>query len=89
MNRMGRLILAAMALLAPFAVHAAPDANGFPALTGDVIDDAHVLSPGARQTLTDELTRLHRTSGHSLVVLTVDSLHFNSSATDSTLKSSQ
>ncbi|WP_443750239.1 TPM domain-containing protein [Asticcacaulis solisilvae] len=64
-------VLAAAFVSAP--AWAAPDA--YPPLTGDVVDDAHVLSPATRQILTDDLANLRHATGHRLVVVTVGSLH--------------
>ena len=58
-------------LLLAFAAHAAPK---FPALTGRVVDDAHVLSPGAQQQLTQELADLEAKTGRQVVVVTLPSL---------------
>jgi uncharacterized protein len=46
----------------------------FPALTGRVVDDAHMLSPATTQRLTDELAQLEARTGHQLVVATVPDL---------------
>jgi uncharacterized protein len=46
----------------------------FPALTGRVVDDAHVLSAAERDTLTSKLAGLEQKSGIQLVVATVGSL---------------
>jgi uncharacterized protein len=46
----------------------------FPALTGRVVDDAHVLSPQVQADLTAKLAALEKTNGDQLVVVTVASL---------------
>ena len=46
----------------------------FPALTGRVVDDAHVLSPQVQQQLTDQLAQLEAQTHHQLVVATLSSL---------------
>jgi len=58
------LALATMAWAAPT----------FPALTGRVVDDAHVLSAQTQAELTDELAGLEAKTGHQLVVVTLPSL---------------
>ncbi|MBX3481062.1 MAG: YgcG family protein [Caulobacter sp.] len=57
-------------LLAPPAF-AAPK---FPALTGRVVDNAHLLSPATQADLTRKLEALETQSGHQLVVVTVPDL---------------
>ena len=66
---------AALAILAAAFLAAPALAADFPPLTGDVVDDAHVLSPSAKQIMTDDLAQLRHTTGHRLVVLTVASLN--------------
>ena len=61
----------ALVLLLPILALAAP---AFPPLTGRVVDNAHLLSPAARQKLTDELAALEQKTGHQLVVATVPDL---------------
>ena len=46
----------------------------FPPLTGRVVDNAHVLSPGTVQKLDAELAQLEAQTGHQLVVATVPDL---------------
>lgn len=65
------LLVALAGLLFVSAAHAAD----IPPLTGDVVDDAHVLSPATQKTLTGELAALRHQTGHRLVVATVSSLH--------------
>ncbi len=55
--------------LAP--AHAAP---GFPKLTGQVVDDAHVLSPDVQAGLAAKLAALEQKTGRQLVVVTIASL---------------
>jgi uncharacterized protein len=61
----------ALFAIASVAFAAAPK---FPALTGRVVDDAHVLSPATTQKLTDELASLEQQTGHQVVVATVPNL---------------
>jgi uncharacterized protein len=74
LKRRGRLFFAT--LLAVFAVSSVAFAAPlkFPALTGRVVDDAHVLSPGTVQKLDGELAALEQQTGHQLVVATVPDL---------------
>ena len=65
------VVFALLILLFAFAAHAAPK---FPALTGRVVDDAHVLSAGAQQQITSELADLEAKTGRQLVVVTLPSL---------------
>ena len=58
-------------LLIAAAAHAAPK---FPALSGRVVDDAHVLSADAQQQITSELANLEAKTGRQLVVVTLPSL---------------
>jgi len=60
-------------LAALFALSAGA-ASELPALTGRVVDDAHVLSAGERADLTTKLKDLETKSGIQLVVATVPSL---------------
>ncbi len=70
--RATRTILAILAAtILAGAAHAASD---FPPLTGDVVDNAHVLSPSTQKTLTAELADVRHKTGHRLVVATVASL---------------
>jgi uncharacterized protein len=46
----------------------------FPALTGRVVDDAHVLSPDVQADLTSKLAALEAKTGRQLVVVTLPSL---------------
>jgi uncharacterized protein len=49
-------------------------APSFPALTGRVVDDAHILSDGTKQALTAKLAALEAKTSRQLVVVTVPSL---------------
>ena len=75
LRRGGGLLVAALAVLAlANAAVAAPTAPKFPALTGRVVDDAHMLSPATTQKLDGELANLEAQTGHQLVVATVPDL---------------
>lgn len=63
---------AVLALLAVGTVALA--APKFPPLTGRVVDNAELLSPGAEAELTAELEALERQTGHQLVVATLPDL---------------
>ncbi|MFR9719702.1 TPM domain-containing protein [Aeromonas diversa] len=58
-------------LLFTFNLHAAPD---FPALSGRVVDEAHLLDTGQRQSLSHRLAQFERQSTIQLVVVTLPSL---------------
>jgi uncharacterized protein len=45
-----------------------------PALTGRVVDNAHLLSPEQAKALTDKSAALERATGHQLVVVTLPGL---------------
>jgi len=64
----------AAALAALACVCVALAALNFPQLTGRVVDQANVMSPGERERLTTRLADLEEKSGIQLVVATVDSL---------------
>jgi uncharacterized protein len=64
--------LAALLLLLAFAAPVA--AQTFPQLTGRVVDEAHLLTPGQIQDLTSKSEALEAQSGRQLVVATVTSL---------------
>lgn len=49
-------------------------APSFPALTGRVVDGAHILSDGTKAALTDKLAALEARTSRQLVVVTVPSL---------------
>jgi uncharacterized protein len=71
-----RVVVVALALAAVAAFGPAPAraAANFPALTGRVVDQAHVLSAGERADLEVKLADLESKSGIQLVVATVSSL---------------
>jgi uncharacterized protein len=66
------MIWAFLALV--LAVQPAGAAPKFPALTGRVVDDAHILSPETQSALTQELAALEQKTSRQLVVVTVPSL---------------
>ena len=72
LRRGGGLFAAVVAALA-FATLAVA-APKFPALTGRVVDDAHLLSAATQAKLTGELADLEQKTGHQLVVATVPDL---------------
>jgi uncharacterized protein len=73
LHRGGGLIVLVLAFLAftGIAMAATPK---FPALTGRVVDNAHMLSPGTVERLDSELADLEAKTGHQLVVATVPDL---------------
>jgi len=66
---LGALVAAVLLVAAPAL--AAPT---FPALTGRVVDDAHVLSEATKASLTTRLEDLEQRTGRQLVVVTLPSL---------------
>jgi uncharacterized protein len=56
------------------AVQPATAAPTFPALTGRVVDDAHILPPQTQAELTEELAGLEQKTSRQLIVVTVPSL---------------
>ena len=66
------LVWAFLALV--LAVQPARAAPTFPALTGRVVDDAHILSPMARAELDQELGALELKNSRQLIVVTLPSL---------------
>ena len=70
---MRRGLLAALLAIFCFVgiVEASPK---FPALTGRVVDNAHLLSAGAHQSLESELAGFEQQTGDQIVVVTVPSL---------------
>jgi uncharacterized protein len=64
----------AFAALLAFVAPAARADPTFPALTGRVVDDAHVLSPQTQSDLTAKLAALETKTGRQLVVVTLPSL---------------
>ena len=73
LRRGGGLLAATLAVfaLAGAALAAPPK---FPALTGRVVDEAHILSPAAVQKLDADLASLEAQTGHQVVVATVPNL---------------
>lgn len=68
-----RAILAVVALLWLTSIGAAQKLT-FPTLTGRVVDEASLLSPGDRATLTASLADLEAKTTDQLVVVTLKSL---------------
>lgn len=67
------MLIAVLALVALAGAAFAADLK-FPALTGRVVDDAHILSPATVQKLDGELATLEAQTGHQVVVATVPDL---------------
>jgi uncharacterized protein len=76
MSRLAGLLgLLLCLLVAPAALaQASEPAPQFPALTGRVVDDAHVLSPEVQAQLTQKLADLEQKTSRQLVVVTLPSL---------------
>ncbi len=76
MRRLAGLIglLVAFVFVAPFAFAAAPAGPQFPALTGRVVDDAHVLDASTQADLTAKLAALEQRTTRQVVVVTLPSL---------------
>src|SRR5271165_2922047 len=75
MTRLAGLLGLLLALLwTPAFAAAPPTGPQFPALTGRVVDDAHVLSPQVQADLTEKLAALEQTTSRQLVVVTLPSL---------------
>jgi uncharacterized protein len=69
------LLLGVLMLAFAWAAPAlAADAVQYPALTGRVVDDAHLLSPQVQADLTQKLADLEQKTSRQLVVVTVPSL---------------
>lgn len=66
-------VLFGLLLLLPLAWRAAAAPN-FPALSGRIVDDAHVMPPAASSAIEPKLADLEQKSGIQLVVATVPSL---------------
>jgi uncharacterized protein len=64
------VVVAALAL----TIAASYAALNFPALTGRVVDDAGILSPSTRETLTTLLAEHEKQTGNQVVVVTLKSL---------------
>ncbi|MBI1407706.1 MAG: methanol dehydrogenase [Caulobacter sp.] len=69
-----RLALVALSLVLSLLALPAFAAPTFPALTGRVVDNAHMLSPATQADLTRKLEALESQTGHQLVVVTVPDL---------------
>lgn len=70
-----RLVIAAfLCLIAPVFAGAALAAPQFPALTGRVVDDAHILDDETRDSLTGKLAALEARTSRQLIVVTIPSL---------------
>lgn len=67
---MGAGLVAAALLYSPLS----PAAPTFPALTGRVVDDAGLISPDARERLTDMLAQHEKQTTNQVVVVTLPSL---------------
>ena len=68
----GTLVVAVLALFA--LVGAAFAAPNFPPLIGRVVDEAHLLSPDAERTLSQDLADLENKTGRQMVVATTPDL---------------
>ena len=68
------LVLAGLALLAAAGAQPAAAAPTFPALSGRVVDDAHVLPAATAADLTAKLAALETKTSRQLVVVTLPSL---------------
>jgi uncharacterized protein len=66
--------LAFLVLALPARFDRAEAAPKFPALTGRVVDDAHILSDTTKQDLTQKLAALESKTSRQLVVVTLSSL---------------
>ena len=67
-------VLGALALWLALLTAPAWGAPQFPALTGRVVDDAHVLTPAIQVDLTAKLAALEQSTSRQLVVVTLPSL---------------
>nr|MEA2797532.1 uncharacterized protein [Phenylobacterium sp.] len=74
LRRGGGLLVAVLAVFAFAGAAFAAAGPKFPALTGRVVDDAHILSPATVQKLDGELGNLEAQTGHQVVVATVPDL---------------
>ena len=70
----GGLLLFTLLFAFLFTLPALAAEPKFPALSGRVVDDAHILSPATVQKLDAQLTQLESQTGHQLVVATVPDL---------------
>ena len=69
-----RLLTALALLLLALVPLASAPAQTFPALTGRVVDDAHLLTPERKAALDAKLATLEKQSGRQLVVVTLPDL---------------
>ena len=74
MIRSAGLLAPVLALFIAFFCAPALAATQYPALTGRVVDDAHVLTPQVQADLTTKLAALEQSNSRQLVVVTVPSL---------------
>jgi len=74
LRRLATLLIACFALLIAGPAPAMAADLKFPALTGRVVDDAHVLSDVQKAALTDKLKALEDKTSRQLVVVTIPSL---------------
>ena len=75
MRRLAGLAAPVLAILIAFFCAPAWAATQYPALTGRVVDDAHVLSPDVQAQLTAKLAALQQSTSRQLVVVTLPSLN--------------
>ncbi|WP_372782674.1 YgcG family protein [Phenylobacterium sp.] len=73
-RRGGGLLVAVLAVFAIAGAAFAATGPKFPALSGRVVDDAHMLSPATVEKLDGELAGLEAQTGHQVVVATVPDL---------------
>ena len=71
MRRIRVFIIAAISVLMAASAYAAPS---FPALSGQVVDQAHVLTADQVTMLTNKLATYQQQSGHQVAIATVSSL---------------
>jgi uncharacterized protein len=74
MTAFARPLIAVLAIVFAFVCAPAWADTKYPALTGRVVDDAHVLSPEVQQDLTARLAALEQSTSRQLVVVTLPSL---------------
>ncbi|NBB52760.1 methanol dehydrogenase, partial [Rhizobium sp. CRIBSB] len=68
------ILLGLVASLIVFGVATAQSKPDFPALTGRVVDEARLITPGTEAALTETLARLEAETSDQVVVVTVNSL---------------
>jgi uncharacterized protein len=68
------VLIAFVCLVLPAEINPAQAAPKFPALTGRVVDDAHILSPATVSDLDAKLAALEAETSRQLVVVTLSSL---------------